>query len=177
MSQLVFNANAGGTITITGANVSTGYNYTLPGANGTLLYQDSTNTAQFINANATGTLTVGGASTFAGFTSTSDGIFSGTGQVYLPVGTTAQRSGSPVNGMIRYNSTTGEFEGYASGAWGNIGGGATGGGSDQVFVLNGVTVTTSYTLPSNKNAETVGPITINSGATVTVPSGQRWLVL
>jgi hypothetical protein len=46
-----------------------------------------------------------------------------------------------------------------------------------VFVENGVTVTTSYTLSTSKNASSVGPITINSGATVTVPSGQRWVVL
>jgi hypothetical protein len=58
-----------------------------------------------------------------------------------------------------------------------ITGGATGGGGDQVFVQNGVTVTTSYTLTAGFNAESVGPITINSGATVTVPSGQRWMIL
>jgi hypothetical protein len=170
MSQLVFNANAGGTITITGANVSTGYNYTLPGANGTLLYQDNTNTAQLININITG------ATALVGFTSSSDGIFTGTGQVQLPAGTTGQRSGTPVAGMIRYNSTNAQFEGYST-TWGSIGGGATGGGSDQVFVQNGVVVTTNYTFPAGKNASSVGPITINSGVTVTVPNGQRWVIL
>jgi len=58
-----------------------------------------------------------------------------------------------------------------------IGGGATGGGGDEVFVENGVTVTTNYTLSTGKNASSVGPITINAGITVTVPSGQRWVVL
>jgi DNA ligase (NAD+) len=48
---------------------------------------------------------------------------------------------------------------------------------DEVFVENGVTVTTNYTLSTNRNAESVGPITINSGIAVTVPSGQRWLIL
>lgn len=57
------------------------------------------------------------------------------------------------------------------------GGGATGGGSDEVFHENSTTVTTSYTLTTNKNAMSVGPITINSGATVTVPSGARWVLL
>jgi hypothetical protein len=47
----------------------------------------------------------------------------------------------------------------------------------EVFVENGVTVTTNYTLSTNKNAESVGPITINSSIAVTVPSGQRWLIL
>jgi len=66
---------------------------------------------------------------------------------------------------------------YVYGNWAQIGGGATGAGGDQVFVENGVTVTANYTLSTNKNAMSVGPITINSGVTVTVPSGQRWVIL
>jgi len=66
---------------------------------------------------------------------------------------------------------------YVYGNWAQIGGGATGAGGDQIFVENGVTVTANYTLSTNKNAMSVGPITINSGVTVTVPSGQRWVVL
>jgi len=62
---------------------------------------------------------------------------------------------------------------YVYGNWAQIGGGATGAGGDQIFVENGVTVTANYTLSTNKNAMSVGPITINSGVTVTVPSGQR----
>jgi hypothetical protein len=103
--------------------------------------------------------------------------FSGTGFMLIPKGTTAERPVSPVNGEIRYNTTTSQFEGYQGGAWGQLGGGATGGGGDEVFVENGVTVTTNYTLTTNKNAMSVGPITINAGITVTVPSGQRWVVL
>ena len=57
------------------------------------------------------------------------------------------------------------------------GGAATGGGSDQVFYLNGQTVTTSYTIPANQNAMSAGPITINAGATVTVPAGTTWTVV
>jgi len=45
------------------------------------------------------------------------------GSAYLPAGSTAQRPGSPAAGYIRYNTTTGKFEGYGS-SWGNIGGGA-----------------------------------------------------
>jgi len=48
---------------------------------------------------------------------------SATGSVQLPAGTTAQRTGSAANGMLRYNSTDDAFEGYAGGAWGAIGGG------------------------------------------------------
>lgn len=56
-------------------------------------------------------------------------------------------------------------------------GGATGAGGDQIFYENGQNVTTSYSISASKNAMSTGPITINSGATVTVPSGSRWVVL
>jgi len=66
---------------------------------------------------------------------------------------------------------------YKVGYWGQIGGGATGNGGDQVFVENGQTVTASYEFPAGKNASSVGPITINSGVSVIVPSASRWVVL
>lgn len=99
------------------------------------------------------------------------------GFVLISAGTTAQRPVSPVNGQIRYNTDYGQFEGYQAGAWGQLGGGATGGGGDTVFVENTRVVTTNYTIPAGKSAESVGPITINSGVTVTVSSGERWVVL
>lgn len=49
---------------------------------------------------------------------------SGTDSIKVPAGTTAQRNGSAVNGMFRYNSTTNEFEGYQNSAWGALGGGS-----------------------------------------------------
>jgi hypothetical protein len=103
--------------------------------------------------------------------------FSGTGFMLIPKGTTAQRPVSPADGYMRYNTTTNQFEGYQAGAWGQLGGGATGGGGDTVFVENARVVTTNYTIPVGKSAESVGPITINSGITVTVSSGERWVVL
>ena len=57
------------------------------------------------------------------------------------------------------------------------GGGATGGGTDAVFNENSLIVTTDYTLTTGKSANSVGPITINSGRTVTIPSGARWVIL
>lgn len=104
-------------------------------------------------------------------------VFGGTGQIQIPTGTTAQRSSSPLTGMIRYNSTFGVFEGYSASGWGQIGGGATGAGGDEVFIENKLIVTTNYTLTTGKNAMSTGPITINSGVTVTVPSSQRWVIL
>ena len=42
---------------------------------------------------------------------------------------------------------------------------------------NSLVISSNYTLTTGKNAFSVGPITINSGVVVTVPSGQRWVVL
>ena len=103
--------------------------------------------------------------------------FTGTGFMLVPKGTTAERPVSPVNGEIRYNTTTSQFEGYQGGEWGQLGGGATGGGGDEVFQENSLIVTTNYTITTGKNAMSVGPITINSGTTVTVGADQRWVVL
>ena len=113
-----------------------------------------------------------GTSTFTG-----DVLLSGTGVLDLPVGTTAERPGSPNSGMIRFNTDLTTFEGYNGSAWGSIGGGATGGGADQVFLENDNAVTVNYTLTTNKNAVSAGPVTINSGITVTVPSGQSWVIV
>lgn len=100
----------------------------------------------------------------------------GTDAVLVPVGTTGERP-TGATGYLRFNSTTTSFEGYNGTAWGSIGGGATGGGTDQMFYLNGQTVNTSYSIPSGQNAGTFGSITIASGATVTVPSGSTWTVV
>lgn len=54
---------------------------------------------------------------------------------------------------------------------------ATGGGNDEIFYQNDQVVTTDYTIPSDKNAMSTGPIDINSGITVTIPDGARWVVL
>jgi len=43
--------------------------------------------------------------------------FSGTSTLKLPIGTTAQRPGSPSNGQVRVNSTTGRMEVYDNGEW------------------------------------------------------------
>ncbi len=118
-----------------------------------------------------------GLASLAGATFTGNVILGTTTALELPDGTTAQRPGSPVNGMIRYNTTLNQFEGYKASAWGAIGGGATGGSSDDIFYENGQTVTTNYTLSTGKNAMSAGPITINSGVTVTVPSGASWVVV
>ena len=99
-----------------------------------------------------------------------------TGAVKIPSGTTAQRP-TGTAGQIRYNSTIPRYEGYVNDAWNALGGGATGGGTDTVFVENSQIVTTSYTITAGKSAMSTGDITINSGVTVTVPTGSRYVIL
>ena len=61
------------------------------------------------------------------------------------------------------------------------GGGAVGGSTDKIFMENGQTVTTNYTIGTEFgaacNALSAGPITINSGITVTIDSGDYWTIV
>ena len=61
------------------------------------------------------------------------------------------------------------------------GGGAVGGSTDKIFMENGQTVTTNYTIGTEFgaacNALSAGPITINSGVTVTIDSGDYWTIV
>ena len=47
--------------------------------------------------------------------------------------------------------------------------------NNGIFVNNS-NVTTSYTIASGYNGGTIGPVNIANGVTVTVTSGQRWLI-
>ena len=111
-------------------------------------------------------------------TMTGDVTMSSTGFLKVPVGNNAQQpgqSGAPAAaaGQFRYNSDTGQFEGYTT-SWGAIGGGggATGGGGEAIFHENENQMDQDYTIgdgASNINAGVFGPLTIN--AVLTIPSG------
>lgn len=143
----------------------------------------------------------------------------GTDALLIPVGTTGQRP-TGAAGYLRFNSTTGEFEGYNGTAWASVGGAAisndtsttsniypisaaaTSGTAATVYTsnakflykpstgelqasemvatnglfVNATSIAASYTIASGYNAQSVGPVTIASGQSVTITSGQRWLV-
>jgi hypothetical protein len=101
--------------------------------------------------------------------------FTGSGAVGLTTGTTAQRPETPIPGMIRYNTENQQFEGYAA-AWGGFGG-ASGSNGNAVFYENDTNVTASYTITSGKNAMSAGPVTLDAGVVVTIPSGSVWTVV
>ena len=84
-------------------------------------------------------------------------------------GTTALSSGDLAAGapiQITYDGT--RFQ-LSSG----VGGGAIAG----AFYENSTTIASDYTISTNKNAMTAGPITINTGITITVPNGSSWTVV
>jgi hypothetical protein len=153
-------------------------------------------------------------------TLTGNPIINSTGAITLPVGTTGQQP-TPATGMLRFNSTTAQFEGYNGTAWASVGGATvsndtttasfeyplyaavTSGAATTVYtsnakylykpstgelqaselaasnglVLNNTTVSASYTIGTGYNAMSVGPMTVSSGITVTVSSGQRWVII
>jgi hypothetical protein len=100
----------------------------------TLVVDSSTNRVGILNASPDVSLDIGSA----------------TDAVHVPVGTTAQRPGSPAAGYFRYNTSLSQFEGYTD-AWGAIGGGGTNTFTHDVFTGNGST--TAYALSQSTESE------------------------
>lgn len=134
---------------------------------------------KFTTLNATGNVTLGDASadtvTINAATANipNNLAFVGTGAITLPKGTTAEEP-TPVAGMVRFNTTTNKFEGYDGTIWGPLGGGNK---TDTGLWQNAYNITENQTIDTGYNASSVGPITIDGGISVTVPTGSTWLVL
>jgi len=222
LSSVTVTTISGGTTGLTPAT-ATGGAVTLGGTlnvanGGTGITSFGTGVATALGQNVTGT---GGIALLNAPTFTGNPIFNSTGAITLPVGTTAQEPASPTSGMLRFNSSTSQFEGYNGSAWASVGGAAisndtstssfeyplfanaTSGTALTVYTsnakylykpstgelqaseinatnglhLNSATVSASYSIPSGSNAFSVGPISVASGQTVTIPSGSRWVVL
>ena len=176
-----------------------------------------------ININGTVGATTPTTGAFTTLTASSDSSFTSTGALLISKGTTGQQPGSPVTGMLRYNTTSNQFEGYSgsSPAWNPVGGAslsndtstasnlyptfasATSGSATTLYTsnanllykpstgelqalapvasngifVNNATVAASYTIATGYNGHSVGPMTVNSGVTVTVSSGQIWYIV
>ena len=101
----------------------------------------------------------------------------------FPVFTTAATGSLPPKTVssLTFNSSNGTlsataFSGDGSALTG-LAPGATGGGTDEVFFQNDQTITQDFTITNGKNAGSFGPITINSGVTVTVGAGETYTIV
>jgi hypothetical protein len=160
---------AGATVNI---KTATGNAVSLTNAASAVVFTDGTDfysatTLNYIDGN----LTVTGTTDLKGQVTLESDVFgnTNTGQWYFPVGTTNQRTSSPTNGVIRYNTTQQIYEGYANGSWvrfqvypegiytvqyliaagGGGGGGGTGGGGGAGGLVTGsitATATTTYNI-------------------------------
>ena len=231
--QYIVQNNTTGAQSIT-VKTSGGTGITVPNGRKAHLYVDGVNVIQMfdfvdINGGTIDNTVIGGATTAAGsfttlnatvLTATADSAFTSTGAVQISKGTTGERP-TGVTGKLRFNTTTGEFEGYTGAGWASVGGSAivndtttatniyplmasatsgtaltvntsnakllykpsTGEFQSTVLVasngivVNSQTVAENYTIAATNNAMSSGPITINSGITVTVSSGSRWAVV
>ena len=89
----------------------------------------------------------------------------GTGYFYPPSGTTAQRPGSPMDGMVRYNTTLNALEVYESSAWDSLSGGVVDlvtGTTNQIDVDN--TDAANPILSLSATIDTPGTFTILSSS-------------
>ena len=140
----------------------------------------SATTLNYIDGNltVTGTTTLGGAVTANSTVTITGDVFcnSNTGQIYLPTGNTSQRTSSPINGLLRYNTdtngtTAGFYEGYTNGQWVKlltanennyimtyvvVGGGAGGGSSTPGGGAGKFTASTTTLYPNVTYTFTVG---------------------
>lgn len=96
--------------------------------------------------------------------------------IKLPVGTTATRP-TGETGLIRFNTDRNQFEGYNNTVWAGIGDQPVGGGTNRLFFENDQVMTTNYTITTGKNAMSAGPITVNPGATLTIPAGSVYTIV
>jgi hypothetical protein len=118
----------------------------------------NTTTSEFEGYNGSAWASVGGAA-LSNDTSTTSNIYPLSAAATSGTASTLYTS----NAKFLYKPSTGELQASEMVA------------TNGLFV-NATTIAASYTIQSGYNAQSVGPVTIASGQSVTVTSGQRWLV-
>jgi hypothetical protein len=92
-------------------------------------------------------------------------------------GTVTAAKLSPTGGLVGQTFVLNNSGQFVFGTAGGASGGVSGSTPNQVFYENDQTVVADYTITTNKNAVTAGPVTIQTGNTVTVPSGSYWSIV
>ena len=160
--------------TLSGVSLTTQVSGTLPIANGgtgqttatsafnALAPSQTSNSGKYLTTDGTNTswATVNSGAAVSNDTSTSSNLYPLFASSTTGTPTTIYTS----NAKYLYKPSTGELSVSAPVA------------ANGIFV-NNATVSASYTIGSGYNGHSVGPMTIASGQSVTVASGQRWLVL
>jgi len=168
-SSLSIGGNAATATSATSATTSTNL---AGGAAGSLPYQSGANTTTFLAASTNGYILTlsGGLPTWAAAPATGvtivDDTSSATAYYPLFARVTTGTASTEYTSSTKYNYTpsTGLLTAPAIQA-------------SNGLILNNATVSASYTIPTGNNAFSVGPVTVASGQSVTVPSGQRWVIL
>ena len=149
-----------------------------PTVTGSAILWDGTNIGWGLGPAATTATNLSGGGSYTVVYQSSTGV-----TAYLTNGTTGQVLTAATGGAPTWTtidalpSQTGNAGKYLStdgsvASWED-----TGASAEGVIWENSLVIASNYTLTTNKNGMSVGPITINSGVVVTVPSGQRWVVL
>lgn len=144
------------------------------GATGSLPYQSGAGATTFLALGTTNYVLTAGASAPQYVAQSTLAVGTATTATNIAGGIASQlvyQTGAGATGFIA-NGTAGQVltsNGTSVPSWQASGSGPIG--------LNDINISTSYSLPANKNGISVGPVTIDSGVTVTVGSGQRWLVV
>jgi len=171
-------------------NLTGGGAYTVvyQSATGTTAYLTNGTTGQILTANTGGAPTWGNASTtstnlaggsagvvpYQSATGTTSFTAVGTSGYYLQSNGTGAPTWTAINALPSQSGQGGKYL-YTDGSnasWQNTGASAGG-----VIWENSTNISSNYTLTTSKNGLSVGPITIASGVAVTVPTGQRWVIL
>jgi hypothetical protein len=168
-SSLSIGGNAATATSATSATTATNI---AGGANGSVPYQTGSGATTFLAAGTNGYILTlsGGVPTWAAAPATgvtiSDDTSSATAYYPLYARVTSGTASTEYTSSTKYTykPSTGELTSPEVIA------------SNGIFV-NNLSVATSYSIPSGYSGHSVGPVTVASGQSVTVPSGSRWVVL
>jgi hypothetical protein len=147
-------------VTVNGTSISLGGSGTVTAAAGTLTGTTLNSTVVSSSLTSVGTIATG--------------VWNGTA-ITVPYGGTGLTSLTA--NYIPYGNGTSAFQSSSTFTFDGTTELAPAMGASNGLLLNAVSVASSYTIPTNYNAVSAGPITVNTSVTVTVPTGSSWSIV